>query len=165
ASFSGRIEPPGLRHGLGSLQLRYYRRLLGEHLFHAALHLDAGHRLDADTQLLLGGDNGLRGYPLRYQEGNRRALLILEQRFFHDRELFHLVRVGAALFADLGKAWTAGEPGPPSLGLLRDVGFGLRLGSSRSAEAAVVHLDVAWPLDGPRGIRRVQWLVSTRETF
>ncbi len=165
ASLSGRLERPGLRHGLGSLQLRYYRRLLGEHLFHAALHFDAGHRLDADTQLLLGGDNGLRGYPLRYQEGNRRALLTLEQRFFHDRELFHLVRVGAALFADLGKAWTAGEPGPPSLGLLRDVGFGLRLGSSRSAEAAVVHLDVAWPLDGPRGVRRVQWLVSTRETF
>ncbi|MCL4838402.1 MAG: hypothetical protein KJ058_10620 [Thermoanaerobaculia bacterium] len=165
ASLAGRIERAGLRHGLASVRLRYYRRTPGDHLFHAALQVDLGHRLDADTQLLLGGDSGLRGYPLRYQEGNRRVLLTVEQRFFHDRELFHLVRVGAAVFADAGKAWSAGEPGPESLGLLRDVGVGLRLGSSRSANAAMVHLDVAWPLDGPQDVRRVQWLVTTRDTF
>jgi len=165
ASLSGRVEREGLRNGLVSAQLRYFLRSRGGHLFHATLHFDAGHRLDGDTQLLLGGDSGLRGYPLRYQEGNRRVLLTLEQRFFHDRELFHLVRIGAAVFADVGKAWTVGEPGPESLGLLRDVGVGLRLGSSRSANAAMVHLDVAWPLDGPRDVRRVQWLVTTRETF
>ncbi|HSM51845.1 MAG TPA: hypothetical protein VLA75_10625 [Thermoanaerobaculia bacterium] len=165
ASLSGRLERAGLRHGLASARLRYYRRTPGDHLFHATLQVDLGHRLDADTQLLLGGDSGLRGYPLRYQEGNRRVLLTVEQRFFHDRELFHLVRLGAAVFVDVGKAWTAGEPGPESLGLLRDVGIGLRLGSSRSASAAMVHLDVAWPLDGPQDVRRVQWLVTTRETF
>ena len=41
-----------------------------------------GHNLDLDNQILLGGDNGLRGYPLRYQGGDsagaadRRAALL-----------------------------------------------------------------------------------------
>ncbi len=28
--------------------------------------------LDADRQVLIGGDSALRGYPLRYQAGQRR---------------------------------------------------------------------------------------------
>lgn len=32
------------------------------------------------------------------------------------------------------------------LGLLRDVGLGLRLSSSRSGQGAMVHLDLAFPL-------------------
>ena len=45
-------------------------------------------------QLLLGGDNGLRGYPLRYEAGTSRALLTVEQRVFTDWYPFRLVRVG-----------------------------------------------------------------------
>ena len=40
--------------------------------------------LDPDMQLLIGGDNGLRGYPLRYEAGTSRALLTVEQRFYTD---------------------------------------------------------------------------------
>ncbi len=36
--------------------------------------------LDPEEQLLLGGDSGLRGYPLRYQAGKARALAVIEQR-------------------------------------------------------------------------------------
>jgi hypothetical protein len=50
--------------------------------------------------------------------------------------------------------------------MLRDIGLGLRLGSSRSARGAVVHLDLAFPLDRTgANIKAVQWLVSTRDTF
>lgn len=31
---------------------------------------------------MLGGDNGLRGYPLRYQVGTTNALITLEERFY-----------------------------------------------------------------------------------
>ncbi len=171
ASLGGRVEGNrgqgigGLRDGQVALSLRYYWRDLGRHLFFASLTFDAAYRLDPERQLLLGGDNGLRGYPLRYQEGNRRILLTLEQRFYHPAELFHLVRIGGAVFADVGRAWSAGEPGPPSLGVLRDVGLGLRIGSSRSANASMIHLDVAFPLDARRGERQVQWLVTTSDTF
>ena len=58
-----------------------------------------------DVQLLLGGDNGLRGYPLRYEAGTSRGLLTVEQRVFTDWYPFRLVRVGAASFTDVGRTW------------------------------------------------------------
>ena len=70
------------------------------------------------------------------------------------------------MFFDAGRAW--GEPpmGPSeNLGLLKDVGFGLRLASSRSALGNVVHVDVALPLGGSRSIDDVQLLVQTKRSF
>ena len=52
-----------------------------------------------------------------------------------------------------------------SQGLLKDVGFGLRLGNSRSALGNVLHLDVAFPLDGDSSIDSVQFLVETQRSF
>jgi hypothetical protein len=123
--------------------------------------------LDRDRQLLLGGENGLRGYPLRYQQGNRLALLTLEQRVYHDREYLHLFRFGAAAFFDVGRAWETNGPGRNGAvdGWLRDIGVGLRVSSTRSARGAMVHFDVAYPLDGPDDISKVQYLVSTTDTF
>ena len=37
---------------------------------------------DMGEQLLLGGDNGLRGYPLRYQSGNKSLLFNVERRAY-----------------------------------------------------------------------------------
>jgi outer membrane protein assembly factor BamA len=158
-------------------RIRWYARDFGDNVFYTSLGADLAHRLDGEDQLLLGGDSGLRGYPLRYQAGDRRVLFTVEQRFFSDRELFHLIHPGAAIFFDAGRAWFVDAPIDPlerffqtsqnAYGkMLRDIGFGLRLGSSRSARGAVVHLDIAYPLDrGGVGVKSIQWLVSTRDTF
>jgi surface antigen-like variable number repeat protein len=151
----------GAENLLVSGRLRYYAREFGRHLFYAALEGDVAHALDPENQLLLGGDSGLRGYPLRFQDGDRRVLLTLEQRFFSAREYFHLLHAGAAVFFDAGSAWFAGSDRQ----LLRDVGIGLRVGSNRSAQGTMVHLDLAFPLDRDRSIQSVQWLVSTSESF
>jgi hypothetical protein len=152
-------------------RMRWYARNFGNQLFYASLGADLAYRLDQEDQLLLGGDSGLRGYPLRYQAGDRRVLLTLEQRFFTNREIFHLAHLGAAVFFDAGQAWFVDELTSRDTYLaqeqkiLKDVGFGLRLGSSRSSRGGVLHLDVAFPLDGNSSIERVQWLVATSDTF
>jgi outer membrane protein assembly factor BamA len=143
--------------------VRCYRRDFGDHQLYASLRAAATRHLDPDEQLLLGGDNGLRGYPLRYQAGTAHALLTLEQRFFTSWYPLHLARVGWAVFYDAGRTW--GGPPAQRLGLLQDLGVGLRLSPTRSGRAAVVHLDVAFPLDAAGDIDRVQWLIATRETF
>lgn len=148
-----------------SLRLRYSVRTFGRNLFVAALYADTLHNPDADHQLLLGGENGLRGYPIRIQAGDRRLLLTLEQRFYWDRELFHLAHLGAAVFFDAGQAWFVESRSIQERELLKDVGLGLRVASSRSARGAVIHLDVAFPLDRGRGSDRIQYLVSTQESF
>ena len=121
--------------------------------------------LDAERQLLLGGDNGLRGYPLRYQAGTSRALLTVEERYYTDWYPFHLFYVGAAAFFDVGRTWGTDVTGAESAGWLRDVGIGLRLGSSRSSFGNVIHIDLAFPLDGDDDIDDVQLLVKTKARF
>ena len=65
----------------------------------------------------------------------------------------------------MGASFGRDPLGTPSQGLLRDVGFGLRLGNSRSALGNVLHIDVAYPLDGDPSVRKVQFLVETKKSF
>jgi hemolysin activation/secretion protein len=135
-------------------------------VFFAGFSAGLGQDLDADHELTIGGDTGLRGYPLRYQAGSATALVTLEQRYFSRLRLWQLADVGAAVFFDVGRAWGESPMGPSeNLGLLKDVGFGLRLGTSRSALGNVVHIDVAFPLDGGHSIDSVQFLVQTKRSF
>ena len=55
-------------------ELRYFLRTFRRHRLQIALRVDAAWNLDPERQLLLGGDNGLRGYPRRFQDGDRRFL-------------------------------------------------------------------------------------------
>jgi hypothetical protein len=152
-------------------KVRWYARDFGNQVFYASLGADLAHRLDGEDQLTLGGDSGLRGYPLRYQSGDRRFLFTVEQRFFSGREIFHLAHLGAAVFFDAGQAWFVDPLSQRDLTLkekrrvLKDIGLGLRIGSSRSSRGSVLHLDVAFPLDRDRSLQGLQWLVSTGETF
>ena len=166
AALTTRIEGGNPLDSLLSGNLRYYRPTGPRGVFFAGFSAGVGHELDADHELTIGGDTGLRGYPLRYQAGSATALVTLEQRFFTKYSLWKLADVGAAVFFDAGRAW--GEPGlgpAENLGLLKDVGFGLRLGTSRSALGNVIHVDVAFPLDGDRSIDSVQFVVHTKRSF
>jgi hypothetical protein len=126
---------------------------------------DAGHDLDGDHTLQLGGDTGLRGYPLRFQNGNQRALVTLEERLYTNYYLFRLVNLGAVAFYDMGRTWGSTLVPTPQLGLLKDVGVGLRLGNARSSFGSVIHIDLALPLDRTGDISSLQFLVSTHQSF
>jgi hypothetical protein len=161
----GRLEGGSLMGGLLEAESRYYFRQSPKRLLFMNFSASAGTDLDTDQQILLGGDSGLRGYPLRYQAGKGRWLFTAEQRFFTNWYPLQLFNVGAAVFYDMGSTWGRDPLGSRSQGLLRDVGFGLRLGNSRSALGNVLHLDVAFPLDGDSSIQGMQFLVQTRKTF
>jgi len=165
ADAHGRVEGGVLEGATLGIGGRYYFRQSPRRLFFMDLSTEVGKNLDTDQQILLGGDSGLRGYPLRYQAGEGRWLFTAEQRFFTNWFPFQLFNVGAAVFYDMGATWGRDPLGTPSQGLLRDVGFGLRLGNSRSALGNVLHIDVAFPLDGDSSIRSMQFLVETKKSF
>lgn len=119
----------------------------------------------ASDQLLLGGDNGLRGYPLRYQSGENRILFTVEQRYYTDWYLFRLARVGGAAFYDVGRAWGGTNRNAANGGWLADVGVGLRFSFDRVAFGKVLHVDLAVPLDRAGDIEAVQFIVRTKATF
>ncbi len=165
SSVSGRLDASRIENALLSLSARYFLRDSPNRLTYLSLQADAGQRLDADMRLSLGGDNGLRGYPLRYQAGSGRLLFTAEQRFFSDWYPFRLVRVGGAVFFDAGRTWGENPLGSRSIGTLRDVGVGLRIGHSRSGLGNVTHVNLAFPLDARGDIKRVQLVVETKSSF
>lgn len=165
ASTSGRLEDGKVAGGLLGFDARWYFRQSQRRVLYVGLSTLNGKNLDLDQQVDLGGDNGLRGYPLRYQSGTSRWLFTAEQRLFSNWYPFRLFNVGGAVFFDMGEV-RGNEPlGSPSQGLLRDIGFGLRLGNGRSGLGNVVHIDVAFPLDGDTSIKNLQFLVETKRSF
>jgi len=144
---------------------RWYHRQSPERLLYAELSGAIADQQDPNEQLTIGGDNGLRGYPMRYQAAKAVAMFTLEQRFYTDWYPFRLFRVGAIAFVDVGKAWGVYGGPEADLGLLSDVGVGLRIGSPRSSHGSMLHFDVAYPLQGPADIRHLQFIVETGRSF
>lgn len=165
SDLSTRLEDGHARNLIADAAAKYYWRWRENWLLYAGLSGTTTYMLDPDMQLLLGGDNGLRGYPLRFESGTSRALLTVEQRFFTDWYPYRLVRVGGAIFTDVGRTWGSGVVGNSDPGLLKDVGFGLRIGNTRSGLGNVLHIDLAFPVSDIAGIKRVQFLVQTMQSF
>jgi outer membrane protein assembly factor BamA len=183
-----RFERGDLHNASLQTDARFYWRAAERQLFFGALTGVITKNLDAEQQLVLGGDQSglrntvlqgpglrvplvqpdtvsLRGYPLRYQDGSSMALLTLEHRYYTPYYLFRILYVGGAAFMDVGRTWGRGTTGAGSAGLLKDAGIGLRFGNSRSAFGSVIHVDLAFPLGGPTGIDKVQFIVETKASF
>jgi hypothetical protein len=144
---------------------RYFAAVTANQTFYAALAATTTHNLDGDQQVLLGGDTGLRAYPLRFQGGTSSALLTLEHRMFTPWFPFRLVRVAGAVFFDAGRTWGRDYAGALPLGTLKDVGLGIRLGNVRSGLGNVLHVDLSYAIDAPPGIKRMQVTVETKSRF
>jgi hypothetical protein len=163
---STRREDEGYRNSQLLVSGQYYRRNLERHLFSVSLNALFTDNLDPENQVLLGGDTGLRGYPIRYQAGESRVVLNVEQRFFTDFYPWRLLRVGWAVFADVGRVNGTDPRATPPLGTLYDVGAGLRLTSPRASGRNVVHVDLAFPLNKPDPtIDSVQFVIETKGSF
>ncbi|NIA27964.1 MAG: hypothetical protein GWP02_07900, partial [Desulfobulbaceae bacterium] len=101
--FGGRLENGEVHNARIDGELLYHQRDNEKRLFFIRLSGSLGKNLDLDRPLYLGGDSGLRGYPLRYQGGDKNFLLTVERRYFSNWNPFHLFYVGSAVFFDAGR--------------------------------------------------------------
>ena len=128
--------------------------------YYFSVNAKAKTNLQLGEQLLLGGDNGLRGYPIGFQDGNKSLVFTAEKRFHYDWYPYSLAKFGAVAFADVGTAW--GNGNDPKL--LSDVGIGLRIIPTRSSSTKAVHLDLAFPINGD-DVDDFQISIKTKQTF
>lgn len=163
AALSGELAGAGGQHLSAAAQ--YYRPQSRYRLFYAAAAGDWITHAGPVDALVLGGDNGLRGYPLRYQSGARRMLFTIEQRFYTDVYPWRLFRIGGAAFLDVGRAWGGTSANAVNPGWLSDLGLGLRIVSVRSAFSNVLHIDLAMPLNRDPDISKIQLLVKSKQSF
>jgi outer membrane protein assembly factor BamA len=165
AAVSGQYTDGEVRRQQAGGRAQYFLPHHRRWLFYAALAGDVLTNPDATDFLYLGGDNGLRGYPQRYQSGTQRVLLTLEERLYTAAFPWRLIRIGAAAYVDVGRAWGGTNINTEDPGWLANVGFGLRFFSVRTAESNVVHMDVAFPLSASDDVRSVQFLLSGKSRF
>jgi outer membrane protein assembly factor BamA len=126
-------------------KLQWFRFQSRHRSFYIKTQVQLGHKLFPEQQNTLGGENGLRGFPVRYLTAPNNALLTLEQRFYFDWYPYHLLQFGASIFADVGTAW--GSDDPTENRTVQDLGLGLRLVPTEAANGKVIHIDFAFPVN------------------
>ena len=126
--------------------INYFRSQTTHRSFYAALNLTWSENLNSHRQILLGGDSGVRGFDRRLQSGDRSVVLTLEERQYTDYHLLNLAYLGFAVFIDIGRAWDPDVDEGFEDDYLASAGFGIRLASSKSDSARVIHIDFAFPL-------------------
>jgi hypothetical protein len=171
ASFDGAWRGSNLSadQQLFNLKSNYYNFHAPDWVFFSSITVNSTNKLSRDRQLFLGGDTGLRGYPLRYLEAKHTAVLSVEERFYSDWYWYQLIRVGAAVYFDLGKVWQSDQQQLLSQDsdskLLSNIGVGLRLTPTRADSNHIIHLDLAFPLNNNDSIDKVQLIVRGKQLF
>ena len=124
-------------------------------------HAEAGwkERPAPGDEFDLGLGVGPRAYPDHAFTGDRDYFLTGEYRYTVSQDLWGLVGVGIAAFADQGGAWWRGDPHRNGT----DVGLGLRLGPSRATSLSVVRIDVAHRFATDR--QQAGWVVVVGKGF
>lgn len=119
---------------------------LGKHTFMTSMSVEYGQDLDKDRELLLGAENGLRGYKDRFFTGDKRFLLNIEDRIHMIEDIYKLISLGAVVFADVGGATDDAFSELFADRIYSDIGIGFRLYFPRSTGGGIVRVDLAFPL-------------------
>jgi len=150
ASGSSRMVPEA-QEVIGSLDARWYVLPYPGHTLVLAAHGVVGDKVPNDFQVVVGGLDGLRAYPVLAVAGQRLWRLNAEERWIFSPPSWQLAKLGAVTFLDAAKAWGLGAEGTD---WHHDAGVGLRVGLPILGVAEVLRVDVAWPLVPTRDGRR-----------
>lgn len=156
-------ENLGFKDSLGEISSRYYRFINGQNRWYINAAYSEGKNLSEHNQLTVGELQDVRGYPLAYERGNKRYVINIERRFYSNLHWFNLIRVGALVFIDVGKAW--GSESFEETHHLRSAGIGLRLNSSKTGNPAVLHLNIGAPLADDRPLESYLVSLSVEGSF
>lgn len=120
--------------------------------------------LNPESQVILGGATGLRGYPINYATGKRLYLFTAEQQWFTHYSVFSLYNVGVVGFFDVGRV-VARDSQLFDDGVLSDVGLGLRFVPTKTDKDQVVHVDIGFPLKRLPGAHGAKLLIEVEKTI
>jgi len=139
------------RETLGSLDARWVQQPGRDLSLVLAAYGEVADRALRESQVVIGGLNGLRAYPVHALAGTQVWRFNAESRWVAARRVADLVSFGGALFVDAARAW---DPGGLGEAWHHDAGFGLRFSFPKATQNQVARLDVAFPLSPTRDGRR-----------
>jgi hypothetical protein len=119
----------------------------------------------SDQPITLGGDNGVRGYPLQYQHGQNQLVMNTELRYYPHISIYKLFDVGAVAFIDVGKSTGASILTNNDNGLMKSIGVGARFYSNRASDQNVVHVDLARPMSQDDAVNQWELRIEVQHQF
>lgn len=161
------LEQADLSQTLLKSHLMWVHKLDPQHSLVGQLTYQYGNDLFRDERLSLGGDTGLRAFPLYYQTGERLALATMEYRYYSSLSIAQIFDVGYATFADVGRTWGDNPDLPGSSGdqTLYGIGAGIRLLSSHSSRGTMIHIDLTKAYGGDDDLSGVEWRILAKQSF
>ena len=123
-----------------------------------------------DKPVTLGGDSGLRGFPLQYQHGEHSVKFTSEIRYYPYINLFQLFDLAGVAFVDAGKTFgdieAQGVQANIENNWLYSLGIGARLYSPHSGgNSHVVHIDFAFPQSTNPSIDSFEIRLEAKQSF
>ena len=112
--------------------------------FLTGVRFNARGNVDQPYQVVLGGEEGVRGYRDDELPTSNTLVGFVEQRV-NLQWLSPAVDLGLAVFADYGRGWAGDVPFGRDTGWRAAIGGGLRLGFP-AGTGSVTHVEVAWPV-------------------
>jgi hemolysin activation/secretion protein len=150
---------------LFSNQLRHIYHLSDHQVFISQLQFNLGKNLFRDQRITIGGDDGMRAFPLYYQTGNKSMIASTEYRYITSWHLYQLLDVALAAFVDAGKAWDNPDRSTSiDEGSLYGYGVGIRLLPSHASRGSIISIDLSKPVTNNPELSGWRWrLIAKRE--
>mgnify|MGYP000396488943 CR=1 FL=1 len=124
------------------------------------------HNQYLDQPVTMGGNAGLRGFPLQYQHGEHSVKLTSEIRYYPEINLFKLFDLAGAAFFDSGRAFGSSLIANVEDDWLYSVGIGARLYSPHSSgNHQVIHIDFAFPQTDNSDLDNFEIRVEAKQSF
>ena len=118
-----------------------------------------------DYPIVLGGESGLRGYPLQYRHGDHITQFTAEARYYPHINIYKLVELGGAIFVDSGRVFSSSDPTTHQDSWMTSVGIGARFYSNQTSEARVIHVDIIKPVTSVPGVNGIEFRISSKHSF
>ena len=121
-----------------------------------------------DESMVLGGETGLRGFPIMYLHGQHSTQFSLEARYYPNINIYKLFELGAAAFIDTGKVLKQNDDlqnTPNSNDWNTSIGLGARFYSTQTSEGRVIRIDIIKPITDDINVNNGEFRVTTKYSF
>ena len=145
---------------IASGDLYTYARVGGRTVLHFNVQAAGGWHTATPFQLMLSGENGMRGFGLGALPVGQRVVVQAEHRYLLGT-IFRAADLGTTVFFDAGCGWAGDAPFAHNTGTVAAIGAGLR-GAFPSGSRVTSRMDIAVPLRGGSG---VEFRLTLRRSF
>ncbi len=165
-AMSGDIYQQGNNRIIASINTEYFHKLSKRWGFYFNNVNILSDNQYQDRPVTMGGNVGLRGFPLQYQHGENSVKLTSEVRYYPQINVWKIFDVAGAVFFDAGKAFGDVIAKNIEQGWLYSAGIGLRFYSPHTGGSNnIIHLDLAFPQSDNPDIDSIEIRVQAKKSF